>query len=307
MNRQGHENVEFFLGPEVEHTPAHGKRTLFVVGYQEPEVALKQANDNKVQHVYLGANHSFDPELVTKGNAGKAWNELVTSLLDRGFFVTLDYQAHMHNLVLPMLSAGVWQSRLFIPMLAVRIAKIQTSHPNLTVKFDDIDFSATNEGVWCLNHREITDSNRFTPWQDYTSDQILSAIETTDARAVVPERKVINVDTGNLAKEQAAKLVNSVKNEFEKELLKDPDVLEGFLAYSTPVINDSAAGLDVNSASALKPEEPTAKTDADFKKFIEDQKVGLNTSPADAAAAYAEGAKEDPLGKEASTKGKIKK
>ena len=30
MNRDGHKGVTFFIGPEVEHTPAYSKRTLFV-------------------------------------------------------------------------------------------------------------------------------------------------------------------------------------------------------------------------------------------------------------------------------------
>ena len=34
MDRPGHEQVDFFVGEEVEHTPAFGKRTLFVVGIQ---------------------------------------------------------------------------------------------------------------------------------------------------------------------------------------------------------------------------------------------------------------------------------
>jgi hypothetical protein len=36
MKRDGHENVEYFIGGEVEQTPAYGKKTLFVVGYQNP-------------------------------------------------------------------------------------------------------------------------------------------------------------------------------------------------------------------------------------------------------------------------------
>jgi hypothetical protein len=34
MKREGHEDVEFFKGTEVERTPAFGKKTLFVVGIQ---------------------------------------------------------------------------------------------------------------------------------------------------------------------------------------------------------------------------------------------------------------------------------
>ena len=37
MDREGHNGVNYFVGTEVERTPAHGLKTLFVVGssYQD--------------------------------------------------------------------------------------------------------------------------------------------------------------------------------------------------------------------------------------------------------------------------------
>ena len=35
MNRAGHEDVSFFIGTEVEHSPAFGLKTLFVIGVQD--------------------------------------------------------------------------------------------------------------------------------------------------------------------------------------------------------------------------------------------------------------------------------
>ena len=37
MNRLGHESADFFFGDEVEHTPAFGRQTLFVIGYHTVE------------------------------------------------------------------------------------------------------------------------------------------------------------------------------------------------------------------------------------------------------------------------------
>ena len=37
MNRTGHENVNFFVGTEIENTPLKGKVTMFVVGLQEDD------------------------------------------------------------------------------------------------------------------------------------------------------------------------------------------------------------------------------------------------------------------------------
>lgn len=259
MNRVGHENVEFFLGPEVEHTPAYGKRTLFVVGFQELDAILTKAREHKVTHIFVGANHSFDPAEIVKAKAGEGWQTIVAGLLDRGYFVTVDYEAHKHRDALQIFSHGVWQSRQFVPLLSVRIPKVETSSLNLTVKIDDVDFQATNEGVWCLNYREVTDSNRFTPWTEYTQDQVLSAIATTDVRDTptpMPPTVKPAETTGETVKLSELRKVEM-----------------------SPVINDTEAGLDRTPTSALKPE-----TQENVKAVVD----AVNTSPADAAAAYAE-------------------
>jgi len=171
MNRQGHEAADFFIGPEVEHTPAYSKRTLFVVGKQKLDQILRMAKEYKTPHVFMGANHSF-----SAASQDPYWDQVITALLDRGLWVTLDYQAHEHNDVLKMLNPGVWQCRTFVPLLGVRIPKVQTSSPNLTIKIDDVDFKATNPGVWCLHFHEVTDSNRFTDWNDYSTDEVLAPL-----------------------------------------------------------------------------------------------------------------------------------
>ena len=38
MHRPGHEQIDFFIGTEVEHSPAFGHRTLFVVGIQDSQI-----------------------------------------------------------------------------------------------------------------------------------------------------------------------------------------------------------------------------------------------------------------------------
>jgi hypothetical protein len=129
------------------------------------------AKEYKTPHVFMGANHSFSAT-----SEDPYWDQVITTLLDKGFWVTLDYQAHEHETVLKMLNPGVWQCRTFVPLLGVRIPKVQNSSPNLTIKIDDIDFNATNPGVWCLHHHEITDSNRFTDWNEYSTDEVVSAM-----------------------------------------------------------------------------------------------------------------------------------
>jgi len=276
MNRDGHQQKSFFIGPEVEHTPAFSKKTLFVAGIHPEEDAdtiERLAREHKTPHIFLGANHSFDATHYTEYFA-KTWEDLVTRLLDRGFWVTLDYPAHQHETVLKMFSPGIWQSRQFVPLLSVRIPKIQTSSPNLTVKIDDIDFNATNPGVWCMHFHEVTDSNRFTDWQDYGTDMVLDVPEN-----IVPEYKVVKEPT---------RVVTHI------EVPVEPT--EENLRVIESAFNDTSLGLDPDGKSRLK-EDPDAP---------QETTNNYNRSPAEAAEAYASGAKEDPLGKTAPKKTTVK-
>jgi len=283
MNRDGHNNVAFFIGPEVEHTPAYSKKTLFVVGKQDVSTIERLAREYKTPHIFMGANHSFD------GSVDAYWDMTITALLDRGFWVTLDYEAHMHDKVLTMLNKGIWQSRLFVPLLGVRIPEVQTSSPNLTIKIDDVDFKATNAGVWCWNHQAITDANRFTDWQDYGTDFVLTEGQVEDKPTPMPP--YIPAPTEPVTPVDIKKLKPAIVEALqpkEVEALKDPDVMAGF----TGVKNDGSLGLDIEPTTALKPE---TEVEATIKALDV-------IDAASAADAYAEGAKEDPLSKEASKK-----
>jgi len=38
---------------------------------------------------------------------------------------------------------------------------------------DDVDFDATNPGVWCHSVHSLQNRNTFTPWSKYTKDETL--------------------------------------------------------------------------------------------------------------------------------------
>lgn len=274
MNRIGFNNAAFMIGPEVEHTPAFSKKTLFVVGKPKLDQIESMAREYKTPHIFMGANHSFTSESLDP-----YWDHVITTLLDKGFWVTLDYQAHEHETVLKMLNAGIWQCRTFVPLLGVRIPKIQTSSPNLTVKIDDIDFDATNPGVWCYHYHEITDSNRFTDWQDYGTDEVI----TVEEKATPMPPYTPPVDTS---------LKVDVKS------LKDlqPPVIK---KVESDVKNDASLGLDPDAKSVLKEEnEEEASVQANVSSNVD--------SPAAAAEAYATGEAPVKAKKESSKKAESK-
>ena len=102
MEREGYtDDTKFFIGTEVEHSPAYGQRTLFVIGPQNPKEILARALNNNCPHIYLGANQSFQVDLM-QNHPGevKKWDEVVLPLLDAGYWVTLDYDVKYHTWVL---------------------------------------------------------------------------------------------------------------------------------------------------------------------------------------------------------------
>jgi len=183
----------YFIGTEIERTPAFSKKTLFVVGYQPQDEILATAKEHKITHIYLGANRSF--------TLNHDWNHLLTKLLDsKGMTVTLDYQASHHKQLTQVLSRGVWQCRSFIPLITVDITSINTLNQNLTVKIDDPE--KKNDGVWCWNQHEIMDSNKFTGWNEYEDDEFIQptkVVAVPQPRARIAERAITQLNKSETA------------------------------------------------------------------------------------------------------------
>ena len=167
MNREGHENVNFFTGVEVEHTPAHGMETLFVVGLQ-PKEEITPRLKTPGQHIYFGANRSFDPRSAADWDQ---WEHLVRQCLDHGYWCTLDFDVSVAELVA---ETSLVEYNTFIPMISVKIPYVRQMNYNAVVKIDDKDFAATNPGVWCHRLHDLQSTNCFTDWSQYGNDEIVS-------------------------------------------------------------------------------------------------------------------------------------
>jgi hypothetical protein len=165
MKRQGHENVEFFHGTEVERTPAYGKFTLFVVGVQPIDaIAL---NIHYAKHIFFGANHSFNPA-ANDYNEWKAWDSMITFFLEKGYLCTLDIPI---TAVEEFNDSSLCEYNNFIPQIRVSIPYTKLWNYNTMLKVDDKDFDSTNPGVWCHSLHSLMTRESFTPWTDYTKDQ----------------------------------------------------------------------------------------------------------------------------------------
>jgi hypothetical protein len=170
MNRAGHEQVNFFVGTEVEHTPAFGCKTLFVVGTQDTETILLMAHKNECRHIYFGANQSFPNPAINDSATWKLWENMILVPLRMGWLCTLDFDVNHVELIT---ETSLPEYNNFIPMISVKLPYIQMLGYNATIKLDDKDFAATNPGVWCHSLHDLRDRKVFTDWSKYTKDEVI--------------------------------------------------------------------------------------------------------------------------------------
>jgi hypothetical protein len=165
MNRTGFEDTQFFWGHEVEHTPALGQRTLFVVGYRGQEAIDRElAKRPEVRHIFFGANDSYHPQSWQEHTA---WENVISSYLDRGFWCSLDIP---FDQVAEFNDSGLCERDQFIPIIKVPIPYVRLWNYNTCVKIDDRDFADTNPGVWTHSLHELQDRAKFTAWSEYSKD-----------------------------------------------------------------------------------------------------------------------------------------
>jgi hypothetical protein len=159
------DNVSFFFGKEVEHTPAYGMKTLFVVGIQGfDEITSKLQG---CEHIFFGANHSFNP----KDNLEwQRWESMIQCFLDAGYLCSLDIPL---SAVEQFNDGGLNEYNNFIPQIRVPIPYIKLWNYNTMIKIDDKDFNATNPGVWSHSLHTLMDRNKFTDWSQYKNDSVL--------------------------------------------------------------------------------------------------------------------------------------
>jgi hypothetical protein len=161
------EDINFFIGTEVEHTPAFGMRTLFVTGVQSSADIQARALAYKCQHIFFGANHSFNP---TGYEEHKAWEDMIVLFLKSDYLCSLDIPL---NQVEEFNDGGLNEWNNFIPQIRVPIPYIKLWNYNTMLKIDDKDFKATNPGVWSHSLHTLMDRSKFTDWAQYKNDEIV--------------------------------------------------------------------------------------------------------------------------------------
>lgn len=155
------DEVQFFVGKEVEATVFRWLQTLFVdyTLYESGVQIYAKAKSAWVSHVYIGANHTFDLEKFRKSQISLA------EFPDMNF--TFEIPVEYRNEIVDSAPAN------FCFILSVRIPYIDNLPSNTFIKFDDIDFKATNSGVYVARVRHLLEESDFNDWSVYTADKLI--------------------------------------------------------------------------------------------------------------------------------------
>ena len=129
---------------------------------QNYEDIIANAEQHNLQHIYIGANMSFE--------ADEAFDSMVFPLLKEGYWVTLDFDIKDVEWVL---ESGYTEYNRFIPMISAKLPYISQLGYNACLKLDDKDFDATNPGVWVHRMHDLKEKAVFTDWSKYTTDEII--------------------------------------------------------------------------------------------------------------------------------------
>ena len=166
-------DTKYFIGNEVEKTPALHMKTLFVNGMLDADDVLANAKYNGIDHVYLGANQSFwlddkDASGVATPEQFRGWNNLFNKLREAGLWITLDYDLKYHSWVLEQ---DFNKYDKFISMISAKLPNINQLNRHARLKLDDRDFKYSNEGVWVHPIRQLKTQERITTWDEYKDDK----------------------------------------------------------------------------------------------------------------------------------------
>lgn len=162
------DSAEFFIGIEIEHTLAHGLKTLFVVGLQPIEIIRSHLSPD-IKHIFFGANHSFSLSVLTDE---EQWYNMIYCFLEKGYLCTLDIP--YTSCIEDFLDYGLCKFNNFIPQIRIPLPSIKSWNYNTSVKIDDIGFDVTNPGVWVHRLHDLMDPKCFTAWHLYSDDAILA-------------------------------------------------------------------------------------------------------------------------------------
>lgn len=159
--------VKFFTGVEIENTKFKGLKTLFVVGCQSIKEIEYYAKEAEVDHIFLGANHSW-----VEYSPHQFWT--IRQLTKLGYKVSVDtpYQTAI-KLALELKEFDTIMDRICMIVQIPVVGVESLLGIGAYIKFDDADFKYSNSGVWVAPVEYYLHNDNKTDWNEYEMDEIL--------------------------------------------------------------------------------------------------------------------------------------
>ena len=165
LDTKQRQKTDYFIGTEIEHTAMLGEKTLFVVGVKPVNDIVERALAHGIRHLYFGTSQSFNPKDV---NEYSEWKTMITKLLDKKFWCTLDFGVEHAEQVLKL---GLDEYDNYISMISVKLPHLRKFNYNATIKLDDTTWGYSNPGVWCHSLHSLQNREIYTDWKDYKGDE----------------------------------------------------------------------------------------------------------------------------------------
>ncbi len=163
-DNQVKDDVRAFIGTEVENTPCFEMHTLFIVGIQPIEDIMTWHKKYKTDHIYFGANQSFDIKQADK------FLDMCRHTTSKDIWTTLDLEI---SDISCLSSTDLAYHSKFVPQLSVRLPGVDKLGIHATIKIDDTGFNENNTGVWCAPLKRIIQPENETLWCRYGKDKVI--------------------------------------------------------------------------------------------------------------------------------------
>jgi len=142
----------FSISKERLNTVARNKKTLYVTGIQDVNTVVKYFNKYDCDHIYFGANASFD---VCSEDECIHWESMIFYFLRKDILCSLEIPVDVNTY---LTDSNLNEFHNFIPLIKVSIPNLHLWNYNTSLKLDDSVKADSFESA-CYNVYQSDDNN----------------------------------------------------------------------------------------------------------------------------------------------------
>lgn len=163
--------VKAFVGIEIENTQAKGLPTLFLdpSKLSNAEMIVMIVSNSHVRHIYLNANHYPIEDDLYFGR----FEEVLQYIEGRSSIDLVTVEIQNSQAIANLGKSYLDRFQKLILNVSIPIKDAKNYANRISIKIDDVDFKATNPGVWVQPMSEILSTRNFTGWDHYKNDEVI--------------------------------------------------------------------------------------------------------------------------------------